>query len=117
MAETRIEIPEPHQGLPAEVQKKWKGAYATAFAEAQNDWPEDSAMQKQEALRAANKILRVPDPSSYAEAMKLEDWHVILRAASGDGKTLRLVTRHGKKFTFPIPEKEQKPAEAKPPAA
>ena len=117
MAETKIEIPEPHPGLPAEVQKKWKAVYAAAFAEAQNDWPEDSTMQKQESMRAANKILRVPDPTSYAEAMKLEDWHFILRAPSDDGKTLRLVTRHAKKFTFPIPEKEQKPAEAKPPAA
>jgi hypothetical protein len=34
-----------------------------------------------------------------------------------DGKTLRVVTRHGKKFTFPIREKKQNPPAENPPAA
>jgi hypothetical protein len=113
----KIEIPEAPGGLPAAVQKKWKATYESAFREAQDDYPEDIITQKQTALREANKTLRFADPKTYDEAMALESWHVVLRAPSDDGKTLRVVTRHGKKFTFPIPEKKQNPPAANPPAA
>jgi hypothetical protein len=110
MAEEKqvVEIPAPHAGLPDSVQKKWKLAYAQGFKDAQDDFPEDAVQQKQAALRAANKTLRVEDPTNYGEAMKLEDWHFVRRSPSEDGKTLHVVTRHGKLFSFPIPDKEQK---------
>ena len=113
----KIEIPEPQPGLPDRVVKKWKSTYEAAFREAQEDYPEDVVTQKQAALREANKTLRFADPKSYEDAMKLEDWHCALRAQTDDGKTLRVVTHLGKKFTFPVPEKEQKPKAPTPPAA
>ena len=118
MAETKIEIPAAPANLPQAVEEKWKAAYEAAFAEAQNDWPDDPPTQKQQALREANRVVKTPELTSYSQTMGLEDWHFALREPSKDGKTLRVVTRHGKKYTFPIPPKAQeKPADSKKPGA
>jgi hypothetical protein len=113
MAEPKIDIPAAQANLPETVEKKWKEAYQVAFKEAQNDWPDDPPTQKQQALREANRVLKTPELTSYSHAASLEEWHFVLRAPSTDGKTLRVVTRHGKKYTFPIPAKAQKPADEK----
>jgi hypothetical protein len=110
MAE-KIQVPDAPAGLPASVEKKWKQAYEEAFKEAKNDWPDDEPTQKQAALRDANRILKTPELTSYSQTMDIEEWHFVLREPSKDGKTLRVVTRHGKKYTFPIPAKAQKPVE------
>jgi hypothetical protein len=115
MAE-KIEIPLPPANLPASVEKQWSKAYEDAFKEAQNDWPDDVPAQKQQALREANRILKTPEITSYSQAMGIEGWHFVLREASKDGKTLRVVTRHGKKYTFDIPAKAQKAASDQKPA-
>ena len=115
MAETKIEIPAAPANLPEAVEKKWKEAYAAAFKEAQNDWPDDVPTQKQQSLREANRVVKTPELTSYSHAASLEEWHFVLRAASADGKTLRVVTRHGKKYTFPIPAKQQKSVDDKKP--
>jgi len=112
MAETKIEVPAAPANLPAAVEKKWKEAYVSAFKEAQIDWPEDLPTQKQQALREANRVTKTPEITSYSHALSLEDWHFMLRQPSADGKTLRVVTRHGKKYTFDIPAKDQKNVEA-----
>jgi hypothetical protein len=113
VATEKIEIPTPPAGLPAEVEKKWKSAYATAFKEAQEESPDDLTTQKQLALREANRLLKTPELTSYSQTMDIEDHHFVLREPSKDGKILRVVTRHGKKYTFPIPVKAQKAADAK----
>jgi hypothetical protein len=100
-----IEIPAPPTELPLAVQEKWKETYEVAFKEAEIDWPHDDAKHRHYALHAANRTLRTPDLTSYDQTIALEEWHFVLRAPSDDGKTLRVVTRHAKKYTFPIPEK------------
>jgi hypothetical protein len=110
MAE-KIQIPDAPAGLPASVEKKWKQTYEAAFKEAQEESPDDLTTQRQLALREANRLLKTPELTSYSQAKDLEDWHFVLRAPSADGTTLRVVTRHGKKYTFPIPAKAQKPVE------
>jgi hypothetical protein len=111
MAETKIDVPTAPGNLPPAMEKKWKEAYVAAFKEAQNDWQDDEQMQKQVALREANRVVKTPEITSYGHAKGLEDWHFVLREPSADGKTLRVVTRHGKKYTFDIPAKEQKKAD------
>jgi hypothetical protein len=110
-----IEVPAAPAGLPKAVEKKWKETYAAAFKEAQDESPDDLTQQRQLALRDANRILKTPEITSYKQAMEIEDWHFVLREPSANRETLRVVTRHGKKYTFAIPKKEQKPAEDKKP--
>jgi hypothetical protein len=110
MADLKIEAPPAPAGIPALVAKKWKKAFEDAFEEAQNDFPDDLPAQRQAAFREANRLLKTPELTSYSDAMDLEDFHVVLREPSIDGKTLRVVTRHGKKYNLPIPAKAQKAA-------
>jgi hypothetical protein len=113
MAETKIEIPAAPAGLPKAVEKKWKETYAAAFKEAQDESPDDLTQQRQLALRDANRILKTPEITSYKQAMEIEDWHFVMREPSANGDTLRVVTRHGKKYNLAIPAKAQKPADDK----
>jgi hypothetical protein len=112
MAE-KIQIPDAPAGLPAAVEKKWKQTYESAFKEAQEESPDDLTTQRQLALREANRLLKTPELTSYSQAMDIEDFHFLLREPSKDGKTLRVVTRHGKKYNLPIPAKAQKPVDDK----
>jgi hypothetical protein len=96
-------IPQAPAGLPAGVATKWQEAYATVLS-AHSHRSIDQA--RREALQAANELLRTPELESYSAAMALDAWHFQLREPSNDGRTLRVVTRHGDKYTFPIPEKE-----------
>jgi hypothetical protein len=114
MAEkNQIEVPAAPAGLPKAVEKKWKETYAAAFKEAQDEAPDDLTQQRQSALRDANRILKTPEITSYSQAMDIEEWHFVLREPSADGKMLRVVTRHGKKYNLAIPAKAQKPADDK----
>jgi hypothetical protein len=111
-----IEVPSAPAGLPQDVREKWEAAYADAFRKSQpkGDYSDmeisrqhteaHHARRKADAIREANRILHTPELTSYAQAMSLEAWHFVLREPSGDGKTLRVVTRHGKKYYFPIPD-------------
>jgi hypothetical protein len=108
-----IEIPAPPAGLPPAIEKKWKDTYEAAFKEAQEESPDDLTTQRQLALREANRLLKTPELESYSQTMGLEKFHFVLREPSKDGSTLRVVTRHGKKYTFPIPAKAQKAADDK----
>jgi hypothetical protein len=99
-----IEIPGAPAGLPAAVESRWKQAYAQAFKEAKVDEPEQPNAWPQLAYRAANKSIRVPDPESFSDACKLEDWQVIHRAEKIEKgvNVLKVVTRDGRKFSFPV---------------
>lgn len=100
MAET-IEIPNPPAILPSTLQKKWREDYAAAFRQAELDQSMDLAGRKQYALREANRLLRVPEPTNYSEARALADWQVIERfERQGE---LRGVMIDSKKFRFPVP--------------
>lgn len=105
-----ITIPDPPAGLPKAVENKWKQAYAVGFKEAQASDQESPAAWGQPALREANKVLRVPDPEDFDDAMELADWMVLHREQkkTKDGVVLNVVTRHGKKFRFPVPAKAVK---------
>jgi hypothetical protein len=98
-----VKIPDAPAGIPPAVAKKWKEVYSQALIEAANDCPNDAIQQKQAALREANRLLRVPEPKSHADAVALADWHVMHREEK-DGH-LRVVTIEGKKFKFPVPKK------------
>jgi hypothetical protein len=99
----KIQIPEPPSGLPQAAVERWKEVYEETFKEAEIDWPHDDVRHRHMSLHAANRTLRTPELTSYEQTMELEAWHFILRAPSEDGKTLRVVTRSAKKYTFPIP--------------
>jgi hypothetical protein len=105
MTENKLAIPAAPRGLPDDVVEKWKARYAEEYREAEQDWPHDTDRHKSMALHAANRTLHTPELTSYEQAKSLEDWHFILREPSEDGNTLRVVTRHAKKYTFAIPEK------------
>lgn len=104
-----LTIPNPPGSLPDAVQEKWKKAYAAAFAQAKNDEPDGpESAWRHVANREANKVLRFIDPSNYDEAMALEDWQVIRREEqkTASGVVLKVVTRHGRGFSFPVPPKK-----------
>jgi hypothetical protein len=123
-----IQVPDAPGLLPAGLQKKWRAAYAAAFKEAQNDFPEDAIQQRQTALREANRLLRVTPPTDYKSAMDLPDY-LIHSSVDRDGKAvssrqidekkgeLKLVTIDGKKYRFPAPASAVKAAAAEPPTA
>jgi hypothetical protein len=110
MPPTTVNIPEVPSGLPAAIVKRWKDTYEQAHRESQNDEPEQPSLWAQVALRAANKTLKVRDPETREEAMKLEDWQIAFRGEKKTvaGTVLNVVTRDGKKFSFPVPEGAQK---------
>lgn len=114
--EENIQVPAAPSGLPPAVQKKWQTAYRAAFVESRARWQKAQEVAEshgghtnretqwhRDGLHAANALLVTPDIASYEQAMQLEDWHFVLRSASADGKMLRVVTRHGDKYTFSIP--------------
>jgi hypothetical protein len=101
---TKQEIPNAPKLLPPDERKRWLKIYATAFKEAQNDFPEDTTLQKQTALREANRMLRVHAPEDYEEAMKIPGHLVKQRFVDSKG-VLRVTTIDGKKYHFEVPPK------------
>lgn len=103
-------IPQAPAGLPADVAEKWRTAFSDILhMRLLHEIPRNHATAldaaKKSAYGAANELLRTPELKSYSEALELPAWHFQLREPSSDGRTLRVVTRHGDKYTFPIPEK------------
>lgn len=109
MAEQKkINVPEPHGLLPEALKKKWKAAYSGAYQEVSGDNSIDESHRVQAALKEANRVLRVPQPEGYDDAMALEDWQLMSRIeAAGE---VRGVTIDGKKFRFKAPAKSDPPA-------
>jgi hypothetical protein len=119
MQKLKFDVPIAPSDLPAALQKQWQAAYSAAYLESRDKWEravEIAAEQgghtsigldtwNRDGLYAANALLATPEIASYEQAMELADWHFVARSASADGKTLRLVTRHGKKYLLSIPAK------------
>lgn len=104
--ERKVNIPDPPALLPPAEKKKWRDTYLAALKEAENDFPEDKIQQRQVALKEANRLLRVPDPTDYKSAMAIPDHLVHKREIDPKKGEIALVTIHGKKFRFPAPKKE-----------
>jgi len=106
-----ITIPAAPALLPPKEAKAWQRAYEEGYKRSQvdnNDAPD--SVHRQTALREANRMLRVPEPKSYEEAMALPDWQVVKREV--EGAALKLVTSDGRKYVFPAPKKAEKPPAA-----
>jgi|SRR5579864_3960678 len=114
MAEKKkVNVPEPPKHLPADLQEKWAAVYEKTHLQSQDDNPDggDSTHQYN-ALKEANRLLRVEPPKSHSEAMKLRDHEVAKREVGfidAQGKrvndgVLRVVTTDGKKYKFPVPK-------------
>jgi len=92
--------PEAPASLPENLHAQWKKSYADALEQARADEPEDPQRQRLLALREANRMLRTPKCTSAADLRRLADWQVIFRGER-DGQ-LKVVTRDGKKYSFPV---------------
>jgi hypothetical protein len=90
-------------GFDAERQARWRSDWAKAFKQAQVDHPGDEITQRAVATREANRVLRVEEPSSYEEAIALEDFRVLYRGNAPNGKFC-VVTIDGKKYYFDVRE-------------
>jgi hypothetical protein len=106
MAAEEINIPEAPQCLPKKERAEWAELYAKAFRQAQRNFPEDEAAQRQAALREANRMLQVPEPKSHEEALALPA-HQVLLSEVVDGE-LRIVTTDAKRYKFPVPDPDKK---------
>jgi len=102
--------------FPEDKKEAWHKSFNEALEQAKVDNPE-GAFQHQAARREANRLLRVPVPKSYADAMKLEKWQILKRetvsaeklASEGHdvdptaGDHIKVVTIDGKKHVFQVP--------------
>jgi hypothetical protein len=95
--EEAVQVPQAPAILPPAEAKKWKETYASALKQAQADHPDDVPSQLKEALREANRILRVPEPKTAADVEKLAPWQV-LKKSVGEGGVIRVITCDGKKY-------------------
>ena len=137
----QIKLP-GHRGIPAEVREQWRQLYAKEFeggfaraarkAEAEAPrLPIDAEKRdayvlglipartltrlRQAAEREANKLLSVPAPEGYTEALALPEWQVLTRREKSVEKSvddesatrvLLVVTIDGRKFRFPVPAEQ-----------
>ncbi len=109
-----ITTPMPPSRLPEKEKALWKKKYIEAFRQAKADNPDNDSEQQQFARREANRMLKPPEPSSYAEAMALPE-HQLAIMHDEKGKPgparyekegqLKVVTSDGKKYSFDVPEK------------
>lgn len=100
-------IPEPNEivgalgPLPEAKRDEWRASYAAAFEQAMLDAGGDESAARQAAHRDANRMFRVPKPTSLKAARALEDWQLISRKDSGG--TFSIVTIDGARFSFAVP--------------
>ena len=126
-----------HPGIPENIREEWRRLYAQeyerGFAKAAKKVeaeigrvpldpvkraayiasfvPARTLSSLHQAARIeANKLLSVPAPQSYAEAIALPQWQLLVRRerdAAGDatGRRLTGVTIDGNKFSFAVPAK------------
>src|SRR5438067_1344197 len=113
---TIIEKPVFPAHFPEDRKEAWHKSFNEALEQAKVDNPE-GGFQHQAARREANRLMRVPVPKSYADAVKMEKWQFLKRetvsaealAAQGHevdpgaGPHLKVVTIDGKKHIFQIP--------------
>lgn len=95
-----VEVPAAPEILPDALKEKFAQAYVSAYKKAAQDGSQSDADRKQSAMREANRILEVEEPTSAEEAEKLPKWQVLRREVVGG--QLKVVTIDGKKFSFPV---------------
>lgn len=93
--------------FPSSLKSKWRADYIDAYKRASEDGSLSESDRKQQALREANRVLRVPEVEDYDDAMALKDFQVASRADVGG--TLKVVTIDGKKYSFPVPPVKSSP--------
>ena len=100
---TKITAPPAPSYLPKKQASEWQDRYTKAFSDAQTDFPEDDQTQRIYATKEANKLLRVPAPTSAAEVAKLEEHQVIDRGEKQINGVLHVyvVTADGRKYSHP----------------
>lgn len=114
--EIEFEVPAAPEVLPSQLKSKWRSDYIDAYKRAAEDGSLSESDRKQQALREANRVLRVPEVEKYDDAMALKEFQVARREDVGG--TLKVVTIDGKKYSFPVPpEKQTKEKEQPKPAA
>jgi hypothetical protein len=103
--ENKIQIPAAPNipGFTREMQRKWESDFAKAFKQALVDHPGDEITQRAVATREANRVFRVEAPTSYEEAMAIEDHKVLFRGNSANGRFC-VITIDGKKHYFDAPK-------------
>jgi hypothetical protein len=105
-----IKAPEAPGLLPANLQERWKQTWIKAFKQALVDHPGDEPTQRAVAARDANRVLSPDEPTTYEEALALQDWEVLFRGEK-NGKFC-VVLINSKKFYFDIPVKAATTAES-----
>lgn len=123
--ETKVVVPEAPKHLPRSLQAKWREAYEKGLKQAQKDFAsEDATFHRQCALREANRLQEPSEPANYNEAINLAPHEFIHREVGKrvinkegieelqDDGVLRVVTSHGKKFSFPVPKESSAPPAA-----
>lgn len=109
-------LPRHHQSLqaiPLAIRDQWAKAYERAFrsaVESREEFPNSVALSE------ANKLLAVPEPKNYSDAIALPKWqlmkreeriyaelpdHLKRRVQSAE-RYLHIVTTDGKEHVFPI---------------
>lgn len=86
--------------FPEKGKAQWRDTYSAALEQARVDSP-DETTHRQIARREANRIFRVGEVRSYAQAKSLDDWKTISREEKGG--SLHIVTIEGRKFSFLVP--------------
>jgi hypothetical protein len=100
MATENVNTPAAPGHLPAKIQSQWTASYTKAFTQAQRDFPDDIRSQRTAALKAANRLLSIPAPTSADEINALKDWQVLSRGERGG--VVFCVTADGQKYSFPV---------------
>src|SRR5690242_18947053 len=65
--------------VPNSVRKQWKETFEEALEEAQRDFPDNPLLQLEAALREANRIFRVKEPTSHEDAHAIPELQVMCR--------------------------------------
>jgi hypothetical protein len=117
--------PDAPKHLPESIAAQWTKTYNASLAQSKDDVSQSDSMKRGNALREANKLLRITPPADHDEAMELVEhkaagrdagWPLLLHGERKvDGVPhLVLVMADGKKHLYkkPAAKPAAKPAEA-----
>lgn len=112
-----IKTPDAPKHLPKSIAAQWTKTYNTSIAQAKDDTSLSDSVKHTNALREANKLLRITPPADHDEAMELvahkaagrdAGWPLLLHGERKvDGEPhLVLVMADGKKHLYKKPAKK-----------
>lgn len=101
--------------LPNKLKQEWNKAYSEEKKEALRNDPDNPNAARVIALKAANKLLRVNEPTSAQDIAKMEKHEYIHRGEREVDGVMHatVVTADGKKFAFPLTETKKTDASNK----